>query len=222
MWNKFSTKLYKWASDNQAITTSSWYTFYTPKTLLNNNRPWRPVPRTQPLTPPPWSMRSPKRNQLWTSSLLWFNQDIKKRCWSLENNYGPLPAAPNHNTDPWHPHPPPRLHRSPKKSIETSPLLPQPHQATKHNVPAIFQVNPPHHNHDPFLPLMAAEMSQWRTRRMETRRDEWRQDKTKTISKKKKIVTMGDETNGDETRWKQDETISNKKNSIHNTHIYAK
>ena len=223
MWNKFSTKLYKWASDNQAITTSSWYTFYTPKTLLNNNRPWRLVPRTQPLTPP-WSMRSPKRNQLWTSSLLWFNQDIKKRCWSLENNYGPLPAAPNHNTDPWHPHPPPRLHRSPKKSIETSPLLPQPHQATKHNVPAIFQVNPPHHNHDPFLPLMAAEMSQWRTRRMETRRDEWRQDKTKTISKKKlsrwetrrmemrrdenkmrqlvkkKIVTMGDETNGDKTR----------------------
>ena len=35
---------------------------------------------------------------------------------------------------------------------------------------------------------------------METRRDEWRQDKTKTISKK--IVTMGDETNGDKMDWR--------------------
>ena len=180
MWNKFSTKLYKWASDNQAITTSSWYTFYTPKTLLNNNRPWRPVPRTQPLTPPPWSMRSPKRNQLWTSSLLWFNQDIKKRCWSLENNYGPLPAAPNHNTEPCTTTTPPPAPTEALKSIVTSPLLTNLIRLQN----TMFQQysRSTHHTTTttPFYPW-------WQQRCHNGGRDEWRQD----------------ETNGDKTRRRQ-------------------
>ena len=224
MWNKFSTKLYKWASDNQAITTSSWYTFYTPKTLLNINRPWRPVPRTQPLTPPPWSMRSPKRNQLWTSSLLWFNQDKKRHAeiWKMIMDHFQQHPTITLIPDTPTPHPAStealknqlRLHhccpnlirlqntmfqqysRSTHHTTTTTPFYPWWQQRCHNGGRDEWRQDETNGDKTRRRQLVKKKLSRWETRRMEMRRDE---NKMRQLVKKK-IVTMGDETNGDKTR----------------------
>ena len=143
-------------------------------------------------------MRSPKRNQLWTSSLLWFNQDIKKRCWSLENNYGPLPAAPNHNTDPWHPHPPPRLHRSPKNQLRLHHCCPNLIRLQN----TMFQQysRSTHHTTTttPFYPW-------WQQRCHNGGRDEWRQDETNGDKTRRRQLVKKNCHDGRRDEWRWDE-----------------